>query len=108
MKLKLTVEQGRFYGVGTIDGYLYSRDYAEKNGIKECNVRRYIYLGKLDAIKVGNSWWIKEDAPVPPELNRMKTEELVEYLEERADKLDPNYFKSLNMLKKRKGRNYTC
>lgn len=94
MILNLNVENG----IGTVEGYLCSKDYADKQGIKECNVRRYIYLGKLDAIKVGNSWWIKEDEPLPPELNRMKSDELIKYLEERSDKLDPLYFKSLKML----------
>lgn len=98
MTLSLTVENG----VGTIDGYLHSKDYAEKNGLKESNIRRYIYLGKLDAIKVGNSWWIKENEPLPPELNHMKMDELVDYLEERSDKLDHGYFKSLKILDRKK------
>lgn len=94
MKLTLTVEDG----VGRIDGYLTSYEYAEKNGLKESNVRRYIYLGKLDGLKVGSGWWVKEDAAVPPKISFMKDDDKKRYLNEMKNKLDKDYYQTLKLL----------
>lgn len=80
-------------GVGHLDGYLSSEEYAEKYSIKEGLVRKYIYSGKLSAIQIGRSWWIQEDAPLPPNICKLKQFEQIEYKRKNKDRLNPKYFK---------------
>lgn len=50
---------------GTIQGYLTAVEYAIKNGISDCMVRRQVQLGVIPSIKIGNINYIKEDTPYP-------------------------------------------
>ena len=80
-------------GVGHLDGYLTSEEYAKKYSIKEGLVRKYIYSGKLPAFKIGNGWWIQEDEPLPPKICNMKQSEQIEYKKKNKERLNPKYFK---------------
>ena len=89
MKISVTVENE----IGHLDGYLMPEEYGKKYSIKEGLVRKYIYLGKLPAIKVGHGWWIKEDEPLPPKVCNMKLKDQIEYKQKNRDRLNPKYFK---------------
>ncbi len=80
--------------IGTVDGYLTSYQYAEKHGLKEGTIRRWIYAGKLAAVQISNSWWIKEDMPPPPKICNLKEKERKEYM--KTHKLNPKYFRSIS------------
>lgn len=87
-KLTVTVKDG----IGRLDGYLTTIEYAEQIGCAEVTVRQWIYRGKLDGIQIGKSWWIKEGTPAPPRICNMKIEDQIAYKRQKRDKLNPNYF----------------
>lgn len=79
-------------GVWRIMGYLTHAEYAEKHGLREGSVRRWIYHGKIRAVRIGNGWWIKEDTPLPPNISKMKFEEKIKWMEKHGDELTDKFY----------------
>lgn len=46
-------------------GFLSTKEFAESIGVKQVTVRVWISRQKLDAIKVGNEWFIRAGTPYP-------------------------------------------
>ena len=46
-------------------GFLSTKEFAESVGVKQTTVRVWILRKKLDAIKVGNEWFIRVGTPYP-------------------------------------------
>ena len=65
--------------IGRIEGYLTHAEYAEKHGLRESLIRKWIYNRKLDAVKIGTGYWIKENEPIPKDITRMKMDEKIGY-----------------------------
>lgn len=74
-------------GVWRVVGYLTSYEYAEKAGVKEGTVRKWIYCGRLEAVQIGKGWWVREDAPMPPNIGKMKAEEKAAFMEKNGKDL---------------------
>lgn len=51
-------------------GYLSSKEFAESVGVQQTTVRIWIRREKLEAIKVGNEWFIRIGTPRPEEKRR--------------------------------------
>lgn len=68
-------------------GYLTSYEYAEKVGVRESTVRKWAVYGKLEAIRIGRSHWIREDEPVPPNISKMSTGEREAFMKTEGRKL---------------------
>ena len=52
--------------------YISVAQYCEKHGMDRGNVKKMIYAGRIDAIKIGHQWAIKSDEPRPADM-RVKT-----------------------------------
>lgn len=59
MTTKVTVTDGH------VDGYLTTKEFAIKHGLKENTVRVWICRNKIDILEIGTCHWIKSDTPVP-------------------------------------------
>ena len=88
---ELTVKQ--VAGVWKVVGYLTPLEYAEKHGVREDLVRKWIYLGKLAAVQLGHGWWIKEGETLPPNISLMKKSERETYMMENGSRLTPKWHK---------------
>lgn len=81
------LEVRRTGGKWRVTGYLTSYEYAERHGVKEGTVRKWIRYGKLEAVQIGTGWWVRKDEPVPPNISRMKAGEKEAFMEKEGRKL---------------------
>lgn len=61
--------------------YLSVTQFCQKYGLDTGNVRRYIALGRIEAIKIGNQWAIPENAK-PPVDKRIKSGRYIKTIEQ--------------------------
>lgn len=81
------LEVRRTGGKWRVTGYLTSYEYAERHGIKESTVRKWIRYGKLEAVQIGTGWWVREDEPVPPNISKMKAGEKEAFMKKEGRRL---------------------
>lgn len=55
---------------GRIVGYITSKELAEKLGVTVSAIRVWVRRGKLEALKVGDELWFKEDTEYPKRRKR--------------------------------------
>lgn len=55
---------------GRIVGYITSKELAEKIGVTMSAIRIWVHRNKLEALKVGDELWFKEDTGYPKRRKR--------------------------------------
>lgn len=55
---------------GRIVGYITSKELAEKLGVTISAIRVWVHRKKLEALKVGDELWFKEDTEYPKRRKR--------------------------------------
>ena len=55
---------------GRIVGYITSKELAEKLGVTMSAIRIWVHRKKLEALKVGDELWFKEDTEYPERRKR--------------------------------------
>ena len=59
------------YQIGVIimeTEYISVAQYCEKHGMDRGNVKRMIYAGRINAVKIGNQWVLRADEPRPADM----------------------------------------
>ena len=94
MRKKTSLTVKLIDGVWKVVGYLTTYEYAEKHGVREATVRKWIYQGKLDAVQIGNGWWVGEDEPLPPNISKMRFDEKTEYMRKNGSRLTESWHRA--------------
>lgn len=56
-----------------MSGYITLHQYAINNVMDDAYLRRLIRNGRLDAVKMGGTWLIREDEPLPERRKYVKS-----------------------------------